>query len=52
MEKKTKEALTKALAENLPANLTEEQARFWVDNPECLAGILENLATIVVYQHG
>jgi hypothetical protein len=50
MNKKTKDALAKVMAESLPDNLTEEQAQFWIDNPECLSEILNDLTRVVVSQ--
>jgi hypothetical protein len=48
LKKKVKKELLKAVGENLPVDLTEEQANFWKKNPQHLSRILEGLSLVVV----
>ena len=49
MNEKTKADLAVAILASLPA-LTEEQVQFWVQNPGCLARVLNELAEVIIIQ--
>jgi hypothetical protein len=47
LDSETKDRLAQAIVANLPSSLTEQQADYWIKNPEYLPDALKSLASVV-----